>query len=374
MPSVRLNETRIKTLKPGTSAYDVRDATVKGFGVRVRPSGAMHYFIHTQHQGRRIWKTLGKTDAVNLDEARLRATAVLATLRQGADAPVPPDQTLFEVVAEEVFRRYARNWKPRTRMVNRNYFANHILPWFRGRQIGDITRRDVQEWFASLHPTPVSADRSAPILSVIMRQAEVYGYRPEESNPCKGIKRYQRKGRERILSAREIGRLAAVLALHESARPLDVAVIRLLLLTGCRKSEVLALEWTDYREGKLFLRDSKTGPRTVWLSCAARDVLDRLPRRTRWVFPSPGAKRRVNLQSVDKFWWQARAEAGLNDFRLHDLRHTYASIALVHGETVATIGKLLGHNQPETTLKYIHFADSVVHEASETIGGVLGAD
>ena len=110
---------------------------------------------------------------------------------------------MFEAVADEVFTRYARNWKPGTLKVNWNYYRNHILPHFKGRLIAGIDSRDVRQWFASLHAKPAAADRSAPILSVIMRQAEIYGYRPEGSNPCKGIKRYRREGRERFLSAAE---------------------------------------------------------------------------------------------------------------------------------------------------------------------------
>ena len=112
----------------------------------------------------------------------------------------------FETVAEEVFQLYGRRWKPRTRTVNLGYYRKQILPWFRGRPITAITPREVQDWFASLRATPVAADRSAPVLSVILRQAEVYGYRPENSNPCKGIRRYRRRGRERFLSPDECRR------------------------------------------------------------------------------------------------------------------------------------------------------------------------
>ena len=371
MPSAQLNQARVNTLKPGRSTYDIRDADLKGFGVRVPPSGGIRYFIHSQYRGRRIWRIVGTAETMNADEARMRATALLAAIRRGEDAPAMPEETIFEAVAEEVFRRYGRNWKPRTVAVNRGYYRNQILPRFRGRQIADITQRDVKEWFASLHATPVAADRSAPILSVIMRQAEVYGYRRKDSNPCTGIKRYRRQGRERFLSGREIRRLAVVLARHETIRPLPVAVIRLLLLTGCRKSEILGLSWNDYREGKLFLRDSKTGPRTVWLSCAARDVLNGLRRGSRWVFPSSRVDRPLSVHAIDKFWQRLRLEAELRDVRLHDLRHTYASIAIMHGETVLVIGKLLGHNDPGTTLKYTHLADATVREAADAVGSVL---
>ena len=372
MATLRLDDRRVNTLKPRKSAYDVRDRELKGFGVRVLPSGAKRFSIHSQHQGRRVWKIVGQAGAVDAEEARSRAKALLAAIREGTDGPLtaPPD-TAFESVADEVFRRYARNWKPSTLKVNQSYYRNQILPWFEGRPIGDITAHDVRRWFASLHETPVAADRSAPILSVIMRQAEVYGYRPEGTNPCVGIKRYRRQGRERFLSEPELRRLGEVLARHEASHPRAVAVIRLLLLTGCRRSEIVTLKWRFYREGKLFLPDSKVGPRTVWLSSAARDILDGLPRTSVWVFPSLRTNGFQHTVGVDKSWHRVRAEADLCDVRLHDLRHSYASMALAQGETVLTIGRLLGHRDPATTLKYTHLADTMVHQAADAVGAVL---
>ena len=372
MATVRLDERRVRTLKPRKSTYDVRDRDLKGFGVRVMPSGAKRYFIHSQHQGRRTWKIVGDADAIGADDARGRAKTLLAAIRDGgdADSAAPPD-TPFETVADEVFRRYARNWKPSTLKVNRYYYRNQILPCFEGRPIAAITVSDVRRWFASLHNTPVAADRSAPVLSVIMRQAEVYGYRPEGTNPCAGIKRYRRQGRERFLSATELRRLGKVLARHEADHPQFVAIIRLLLLTGCRKSEIVTLKWRDYREGKLFLRDSKTGPRTVWLSSPARTILDGLPRCAVWVFPSPQTGSCLSVATLGRAWRCLRAEADLCDVRLHDCRHTYASMALAQGETVLTIGRLLGHRNPATTLKYTHMSDLAVHEAADAVGAVL---
>ena len=311
--------------------------------------------------------------SIGADDARARAKTLLAAIREGSDEKAAvPSETAFETVADEVFGRYARNWKPSTLRVNQGYYRNQILPWFGERPIGDITTPDVRRWFASLHNTPVAADRSAPVLSVIMRQAEVYGYRPEGTNPCTGIKRYRRQGRERFLSVVEIRRLGTVLARHEVEHPQAVAIVRLLLLTGCRKSEIVTLKWRFYREGKLFLPDSKTGPRTVWLSSAARAILDGLPRRAVWVFPSPRTDACLNSATLACVWHRVRAQASLSDVRLHDLRHSYASMALAQGETVLTIGRLLGHRDPETTLKYIHLAGSAVREAVDTVGAALG--
>ena len=372
MATLRLSQRHVDTLKPRRSTYDIRDRDLKGFGVRVLPSGAKRYFIHSQHNGCRVWKIVGQSGSTRVDEARERARVMLASIRNGNEegAAVLPD-TPFETVADEVFRRYARNWKPSTLSVNQGYYRNQILPWFQGHLISDITAQDVKQWFASLHETPVAADRSAPILSVIMRQAEVYGYRPEGTNPCKGIKRYRRQGRERFLSTAEIRRLSEVLADYEADHPQAVAIIRLLLLTGCRKGEIVTLKWRYYREGKLFLPDSKVGPRTIWLSSAARAVLDCLPRTAAWVFPSPRTDSSLSAEAVDMVWYRVRTEADLCDVRLHDCRHTYASMALAQGETVLTIGRLLGHRNPATTLKYTHLSDAMVREATDIVGAAL---
>ena len=370
MPANRLTQRRVDALEARKKVYDIRDGELRGFGVRVLPSGHKHYFLHTQVRGRRTWKRISDTDAMTLTRARDRAKSILAAQRNGDDGIVAsPDETLFEIVADEVFRRYSRNWKPRTLKVNLGYYRNQILPWFRGHPIAGITAEDVRRWFASLHATPVSADRSAPVLSVIMRQAEGYGYRPEGGNPCAGIKRYRRQGRERFLTADEMRRLGKVLDRHQLLDPLKTAAVRLLLLTGCRKSEILTLKWSDYRECNLYLRDSKTGPRTVWLSSHARKVLDALPRKGPWVFPGSRTDRPVH--DILYFWHRVRKEAAIVDVRLHDLRHTYASAALAHGETVLTIGRLLGHNDPATTLKYTHLADAAVRNAVEAVSTVL---
>ena len=371
MRNLSLNQSRVDRLTSRNSTYDLRDTDLKGFGIRVLPSGKKSYFLQTQYDGQRRWTKIGDADALAEADARSQARTLLAGLRKGRESvPAQPAEIAFEAVADEVFSYYRRHWKPRTLAVNLNYYKNNILPWFKGRPIASITRPGVLEWFESLHAKPTSANRSLPVLSVILRQAEVYGYRPEDSNPCKNIKRYRRRARERFLSPDEIRRVVEVLNRYDETRPLQAAFIRLLLLTGCRKGELLTLKWRDYREGKLFLRDSKNGPRTVWLSSAAREVLDWLPRKSAWVFPSYWGNL-DHLSDITDFWGDVRAEAGVRDVRPHDLRHTYASIALMHGETVLTIGRLLGHDHPGTTLKYTNFADAAAREAVDTVSSVL---
>ena len=150
MATLRLDQRRVDRLRPRKSTYDVRDRDLKGFGVRVLPSGAKRYFVHSQFNGRRVWKIVGEAEAIGVNEARARARTLLAEIREGGgEQAAAPSDTAFETVGEEVFRRYARNRKASTLKVNRNYYRNHILPWFEGRPIGDITAHDVRHTFAS---------------------------------------------------------------------------------------------------------------------------------------------------------------------------------------------------------------------------------
>ncbi len=374
MPRRRLTQNLIDALEPGGSVRDFRDRDLRGFGVRIMPSGRKTYFVHAQSGGRRRWTRIGDARTMPLARARTLARARLAALRNRdpSRAPDASAETPFEAVAEAAFRRHARLWKPGTMAVNKDYLKNQILPRFKGQPVGAITAEDVRQWFASLRSIPAAADRSMPVLSVIMREAETLGCRPADSNPCRNIRRYRRRGRDRFLSREEVRRLGRALARHEGR--VLAAAVRLLLLTGCRKGEIMTLRWRDCRDGRLFLRDSKTGPRTVWLSSAARKVLDGLPRRRVCVFPGRRRRRCASLQGLDQFWRKLRDEADLRDVRLHDLRHSYATLALQAGETVPTIGRLLGHRDPHTTLKYIHLADETVRQAVDDVAPVLAGE
>ena len=370
MAAIRLTQRRVDTLRPRKTVRNVRDAELKGYGVRIMPSGKKRYFIHSQHRGHRVWKIVGDAAVMTEADARARARSMLAALRDDRDIEADlSGNALFETVAEEVFSRYGRRWKPRTLAVDRHYLQRQILPFFEGRPIAEIDREEVQRWFRSLHATPAAANRSAPILSVIMQQAEAWGYRPDDGNPCKDIWRYRQKRSERFLLPEEYRRLDMALERHGARQPFRVAALRLLLLTGCRKSEIITLEWRFYRDGRLYLADSKTGPRTVWLCEAAREVLDRLPRSSRFVFPIGGWS--TPWSWLDAFWKQVRAESGLEDMRLHDTRHSYASMALSNGETIRTVGRLLGHEKAATTLKYAHLSDATVRETVEALAPLL---
>ena len=239
-------------------------------------------------------------------------------------------------------------------------------------QVADITRADVLRWFAARRGTPVAADRSLPILSVILKEAERLGYRPEGSNPCRGIRRYRRKGRERYLSDAEIGRLAATLSAHEREWPLQVAAVRL-LLTGCRKSEILTLRWSEVDGDTIALADAKAGPRKVYLNARARRIIERQPRGySAFVFPSHRNPERPHDTHLS-LWDRVRKEVGIEDVRLHDLRHTMASHAVMNGVPVPVVSRLLGHANVQMTLRYAHLADKDIETAAERIGAAMAA-
>ncbi len=278
---------------------------------------------------------------------------------------------LFGPLADSVIHRQSRQWKPRTLVVNRCYLRNQIMPFFAQRPVAEVSSGHVRQWFASLHATPAAANRALPVLSAVFREAERLGLRPASSNPCAGVRRYRVPGRSRFLTSAETSRLGAVLEKYQCDAPDAVGLVRLLILTGCRQGEIRHLRWDDYREGNLYLPDGKTGPRTVWLSNASRLVLAALSKTSAWVFPARRYDGPMRTETLYRHWRRIRLAAGLPDVRLHDLRHSYASFALSRGETVLTIGRLLGHRDAATTLRYLHFDDSLAIQSVQTVAAAM---
>ncbi len=204
-----------------------------------------------------------------------------------------------------------------------------------------------------------------------MGYAERFGLRPRGSNPCKGTPRYKRKPMERFLSPHEYGRLATALRDYEAEQPLYVAAIRLLIFTGARCGEIEQLRWEWVQEPRLMLPDSKTGAKFIYLNRQAIDVIAALPDRkpTGLLFPS--------FRNPDKpitlgiHWSKIRNHAALPDVRLHDLRHSFASVAIRDNISLMVIGKLLGHALAETTIRYAHLSDEIVADAAERVSGSI---
>ena len=367
---------RVRTAKPRDRKYEIRDDVIAGLGLAIQPTGVRTFFVSRMVRGRRRYAKVASADTMTVPEARREARKLLATFLDTVkkDAARRRPGRPMDAFAEEFLDRYARHWKPRTLQSNRYLLRNHILPAFAHLTVDAITVEHVRDWFASMAERPGSANRAMPLLSVMMRMAELWGYRPHNSNPCNKIRRYRTEPKERFLTAEEMARLNAVLARDEFYCPHIVAIVRLLMLTGCRAGEIASLEWDWIRDKRIHLPDSKSGPRTVWLSSAARAVIDAIPRYSPdcpYLFPG-----RPPTRPIDSFgyqWSRIRDEAGLPGLRLHDLRHSWASVAAVNGVDMVTIAKLLGHALVETTERYVHLSDQSVSDAADRVSNRIHA-
>ena len=269
--------------------------------------------------------------------------------------------------------------KPTTIATYRSVLKRHILPALGGMALSAVGRREIAALHHRLRDRPRTANATVRIVSSMFQRAEGWELVPPGRNPCRRVRRYKQHSRERILTPEEYRRLGR--ALNEAAAggsvwPPAIAAIRLLMFTGCRHSEILTLRWDDVDRttGELRLRDAKTGPRMVPMTAPVALVLDGIKRTpgNPWVIvgKTPGAR----MSSVKHYWHRIRTQAGLDDLRLHDCRHSYASRALALGESLPAIGKLLGHRKVSTTARYAHLARDSVHESAARIADSLAAD
>ena len=364
------------------------DRDLTGFGVRVYPSGGKVYIAQARGPDGPKRMTVGRHDVLHADQARQRAALIIARIKAGEE-PVPlplaarvnGGPTVADLAARYLEEHVEVKLKPNTQRQARGVLHRHILPALGKMPLVAIERAQVVDLQQKLCDRPVTANRAVKVLSHMYRLGEGWGMVPEGCDPCRSVEKYPERRRERFLTDAEFARLGRVLSEAVdscSASPTAVAAIRLLMLTGCRKSEILTLRWTDVdlEAGELHLADAKAGPRAVQLAPTAVRLLETLPRREgcRWVFPGEDREGRFSGGGLDHVWQTVRTNAELEDVRLHDLRHSFASRALALGETLPVIGKLLGHNDIETTARYAHLAHDSIHEAAERIAGSVAAD
>jgi integrase len=348
-----------------------------GFGLRTYASGWRSYVVQTRISGRLRTVTIAKADFVSEAEARRLARHLVMAAQTGGD-PADDRKTAraspaFADFLNEYWRRKEPRWKPSTRTTNAIYRRGYLDGAFAGKFVDGIVEADILRWFSDTtdRAGPGGANRVLDILNAMFLCAEAWGYRAEGSNPCRGVRRNRQRRFQRFLGVAELQRLGRVLGEERGRRPEHAAAVLLLLLTGCRMSEITGLRWADVRGHKLLLRDSKTGPRTVWVGEDARSVLDGLRRHPKieWVFFN--WSRRKQIRFLGDFWRDVRTVAGLPSVRLHDLRHTFASHAASLSETLPMIGKLLGHAKVASTARYAHLDDADVLDAAERVGNAI---
>ncbi|QSF55150.1 site-specific integrase [Brevundimonas fontaquae] len=421
----RLTRKLIETLEPRDGEYSVRDTEVIGLGVRVRPSGVKS-FILTYRRGGQLRKlTLGRADeGYSIEEARDHARAALRDVREGVDPQAVKIADRHALTVNAMIDHYMAdgpamkpNKKPSSWDTNRTLFDCHIRPLLGRRLAQDLTRLDIAKFQLEVSQGKTARNiktgyrkrsrvtggkRVAALAVVTLGAAYEFAILTDllKVNPTKGVERFQTIRRERYLSDREIAAISEALAQFEREDPRHAVMadtVRLLILTGCRKSEILSLRWdyVDWDVGCLRLPESKTGAKTVPLADAAIDLLRRRWDEGRSPEPSRGHNSGYTSSEVDRspyvlpalkgqghfvglphLWTKVKVSAdeilrqkaaeaskdprdvrSLLNVRLHDLRHSFASFAIAGGASLFMVGKVLGHKQARTTEIYAHLSD-----------------
>lgn len=380
----KLTKRIVDAAKPTSDREVFRwDAELRGFGLRVKPTGVKSYIIQYRTRtgiSRRM--TIGQHGVLTAEEARREAKVQLGRAAKGddpaADKANARDGLSFATFTERYLSDHAATKKkPSSVRMDRINLNKHILPILGRRRLDTIGRADVVRLHHSMRDTPGAANRCLALLSKMMNLAERWGERPDGSNPCRHVEKYREHKRNRFLSADELARLGAACLRCEKDEKLGLsflALVRLLIFTGARLSEILKAQWdwVDFKSGVIHLPDNKTGAKTIMLPAPALDVLARLARVDGNPYIITGEGNRY-LVSVWKPWAVLRALAGLKDVRLHDLRHSFASVGAAGGMSLNVIGGLLGHRQTQTTSRYAHLAADPLKTAANQIAAAIAA-
>jgi integrase len=383
MDMAKITKRTVDKLAPGERERTIFDDDLKGFGVRVRPSGAASYIIMYRAGGGRSGTlrkmTLGAVGKLTPDEARKAARALLGAVAHGGD-PAGKRQadrrapTVAELMARYLAEHVELHNKPRTREGCARLARQRIVPELGHMKVAAVTREDVRRLHAKLKTTPYEANRTLAALSKAMAIGSAdWNMRPD--NPCRGVKRYAEHKRERFYSHDELARLGAVLADSELRAVVPagaIAAIRLLALSGCRLSEVLSLEWAhvDFANGALRLADAKSGARMVPLGAPALALLSALHRKgARWVIEGLRPGQPFSMHTLEKIWARVRVKAELGDARMHDLRHTVGTYAGQTGANAFMVRDVLGHKTLAMTGRYVERDASPLRGLMDDVAG-----
>jgi integrase len=353
--------------------YALRDARQRNLSLRVRPSGAKTWIVRHRPNGKAVRVSVGSYPDMTVKSARDAANSVLA----GMTITMKPT-LLFAALSAEHDRRYAEGFKPAGLRAYRSYVRTQLLPAFGRKALDSLSRVDVVRWFERYSASsPGGANRALGILGQMLKSAKRWGMLPTDwIDPSRGVRQNRRKTVGSFLSRPQMMRLGAVLNVRNDQACMASAVLTGLLLTGCRVGELLELRWGDILPDRLRLRDSKTGARDVPLGTAARRFLMTHRKRNlsdagmrSHVFPMA---EQSGYERVRTVWIGVRAKAELPPhIRIHDLRHSFASHAIMAGESLFTVSRLLGHRRIQTTARYAHLADGTLLDSAERIGALI---
>ena len=415
----RITKRIVAAVRPSDREAFLWDEELSGFGLKISPKGRKTYVIQYRVPGlgrrgfaRRI--TLGEHGVLTPDEARRLAKRELGRVAQGLDPATERAARRAAATVRELGAAYLEDVhvrrKPSTAREYKRLWDRHVLPALGSKQVAEVSSADVRRLHRSLNETPYLANRLAAMLGAFFTFAQKEEARPAHDNPAHGIEFFPEKPRERFLTPAEFKRLGEALTRAERdglppapehrrkpgrkenqkhrpknsnsvipANPLAVAAVRLLALTGCRENEILSLRWdcVDFERGYLRLSDTKTGKSVRPIGQSAAAVLQSVPRIEGNPYVLPGQKPGEHLKEIKRVWSAVRYAAKLDDLRLHDLRHSFASVPATSGESLLIVRSLLGHKRASTTERYAHLGDDPVRRAadraSEDIAGWLGS-
>ena len=392
--ATKITKRTVDAAAPGDKDRFIWDIELRGFGLKVTPKGrkafVLQYRLHGGVTRRYTIGTYG--NPWTAETARTKAWELLGNVSKGRDPASAKKSEKQAKTVSELCDLYLADGcgakKPSTIATDRGRIERHIKPLLGRKRAKDVTTADIRKFMADVASGKTAADvktgkhgrarvsggkgtatRTVGLLGSIFSFAVDSGLRSD--NPVRGVKRFPDHRNERFLSPVELARLGDALAVaeREGRNKMAIDAIRMLVLTGCRKSEILTLQWShvNFETGYLELPDSKTGQKRVPLGAPAPELLASLPRLADNPFVFPGEKAGQHLVGLPRVWSAIRAKAGLQDVRLHDLRHSFASVGAGAGMGLAVVGKLLGHRDPKTTARYAHIADDPAKAAADRI-------
>ena len=364
------------------SRYVLWDDDVRGLGLRITPKGKKSFVLSYRVGNRKRLLTMGPYGVLTLQEARVRAMKELAAILDGHDPLAVREEVREAPTVKALGERYLEEHaypkkKPKSAEEDRRQLEKYIEPALGKVQVSDLTTADCARLHHSMRDTPIQANRVRALLSKMCSLAETWGLRPKGSNPVNDVERFKERKRERYLSTEELERLGKVLAEMEAEgqEPQQaITAVRLLLLTGCRRDEILKLRWkeVDFERRFLLVPDSKTGAKVVPVGSAVIDLLRTIPRQADNPYVLPGRNGTGRFVGLFHVWVRIRDRAGISDVRIHDLRHSFASVGVGSGHGLPILGKLLGHRDSATTARYAHLAADPLLAAADQISEEIG--
>ncbi len=378
----KLTKRTVDAAQPSDKDVWVWDGELKGFGLRVKPSGVKSYLVQYRNQHSKTRRlTLGRHGVITPDEARSLARQALALSERGedpsADRKADRDAPSMNVLLDRYLEEHVRvHNAPSTVTEVTRLVERRIRPAVGTQQAIAITRTDIMALHRHLKETPRQANFVLSILSKVFNLAEVWEVREENSNPCRQVKRYPENTRERFLSENEIagfGNVMTVLEAEGKLSPIVGNAIRMLALTGCRLGEVRHLRWQDidFERGLLHLQNAKTGSRAHVVGAQALALLSQIEQidRSKWVFPGTDISQPLRKERLEKAWQKIRTAAGIEDVKLHDLRHTVGTFSSQAGANAFLVRDKLGHKTLAMTGRYVNQDAGPLRELSDVVEG-----